>query len=95
MYTTYTEARKNLKKYCDVAEKDSEPVIISRRNGENVVLLSEQEYRSMHELAYLLRSPANAVRLLEALEESRSDKVNKEFDLEKLSRELSVDSQSL
>lgn len=66
---TYTKARANLKHYCDAVCADSEPVIVERTRGEDVVIMSRQEYNSLQETAYLLQSPANAARLLSALEE--------------------------
>ena len=66
---TYAIARTNLahtmEKVCD----DHEPVIITRSNKQAVVLMSLEDYQAMEETAYLLRSPKNAKRLLESLEE--------------------------
>lgn len=45
-----------------------EPVIFSQQGKEPVVMLPLEEWRSMEETAYLLSSPANAKRLLGALE---------------------------
>ena len=67
---TYTKARAKLKHYCDTVCADSEPVIVERARGEDVVLMSRQEYNSLQETAYLLQSPANAARLLAAIEET-------------------------
>lgn len=46
--------------------------MITRRSGENVVVLSEEDYSSLEETAYLLRSPANARQLLEAVARDRA-----------------------
>lgn len=46
-----------------------EPVIITRNGQESVVMLSLEDYNSLEETAYLLRSPNNAKRLLEAIAE--------------------------
>ncbi|MEW6428107.1 MAG: type II toxin-antitoxin system prevent-host-death family antitoxin [Thermodesulfobacteriota bacterium] len=66
---TYTAARANLartmKQVCD----DHEPVIISRQQEEPVVMLSLEDFNSLEETAYLLRSPENARRLLESVAE--------------------------
>ena len=51
-----------------------EPILITRRKGESVVLLSLDDYESILESEYLLSSPANAARLQQSLEESRSGK---------------------
>jgi antitoxin YefM len=52
----------------DTVCDDQAPVIITRKKGA-VVMLSLDEYNSLAETAYLLRSPKNAVRLLEAISE--------------------------
>jgi len=43
----YTNARKNLKKYCDKAVQECETVIITRKNDENVVIMSENTYNNL------------------------------------------------
>ncbi len=71
---TYTQARANLAKILNKVAEDNEVVIINRKNAENVALISEKELSGLIETAHLLRSPANAKRLLEALKESRRGK---------------------
>ena len=44
------------------------PVVITRKRDQAVVMLSLEDYEALEETAYLLRSPANARRLLEAIE---------------------------
>jgi len=46
---SYSEARKHLKLYLDKACLDSEPVIITRKNGTNAVIVSEDEFNSLDE----------------------------------------------
>lgn len=65
--TTYTQARANLAKQFDQVTDDREVVIVHRRNGEDVALVAADELSGLLETAYLLRSPANARRLLTAL----------------------------
>jgi antitoxin YefM len=72
---TYSEARHALKDVMDEACSNHEPILITRRKGENVVLLSLEDYESIMESDYLLSSPANAARLMQSLEESRSGKL--------------------
>ena len=72
---TYSELRQNLKGIMDRSSDRHEPVLVKRQNGDPMVLVSLQDYQSMEETAYLLRSPANAKRLLESLRESRSGNV--------------------
>jgi antitoxin YefM len=73
--TSYSEARQHLAALLDRAIDDRETIIITRRNGARVALLAADELASYEETAYLLRSPANARRLLDALRESLSDEV--------------------
>ena len=67
----YSELRKKLKDYLDRVYSDHEPLIITRKNNQNVVLLSIEEYNSLIETNYLLSNPANANRLLRSLEKAR------------------------
>jgi len=66
---TYTSARNNLastmKKVCD----DHAPIIVTRKNNEAVILMSLEDYEALTETAYLMRSPKNAKRLIESIEE--------------------------
>ena len=68
IHTTYTEARANLASLLDRAANDRETVIISRRGADDVALIAADELTSLQETAHLLRSPANAARLISALE---------------------------
>ncbi len=65
--TTYTQARANLAKLLDQVASDREIIVIRRRKGEDVALVAADELSSLLETAHLLRSPANAQRLLTAL----------------------------
>ena len=65
---SYTEARDRLASVWDETVSTREPVIISRRGSESVVLVALEEWEGLVETAHLLRSPANARRLLGALQ---------------------------
>jgi len=65
----YTDVRKNLAKTMEKVCDDHTPVIITRQKADPVVLLSLSDYHSLEETAYLLRSPKNAARLIQAIEE--------------------------
>lgn len=69
---TYSDARANLAKTMDRVCDDHAPVVITRKNGGAVVMLSLRDYEGLEETAYLLSSPANARRLLESVEEMAS-----------------------
>jgi antitoxin YefM len=64
---SYTAARANLAKTMDQVCESHDPVIITRSGQEPVVMLSLEDFNSLEETAYLLRSPKNARRLLEAI----------------------------
>ena len=65
---TYTAARENLASTMDRVCADHDPVIITRNRDQAVVMLSLDDYESLQETAYLLRSPANAKRLIASIE---------------------------
>jgi antitoxin YefM len=87
---TYIEAEANLENLCTRAVETGGIIVITRPNGKNVVLISEAELESLLETLYLLRSPANATRLLTALKPAKSrvtqpqnlDEICKKFGLE-------------
>jgi antitoxin YefM len=69
------EAQVNLDLLCDRVVETGEMIVITRLNGKNVVLISESEWESLLETLYLLRSPANATRLLTALKRARGREI--------------------
>jgi len=71
---TYTAARENLASTMERVCEDHDPVIITRRRDQAVVMVSLEDYESLEETAYLLRSPRNARRLREAVEQLRAGK---------------------
>ena len=71
---TYSDARKNLKSVMDKVVDDCSEVIVTRRNGEPVVMMSLANWRSIEETEYLLASPENAERLRRGIEQLDADK---------------------
>jgi antitoxin YefM len=65
---SYTAARENLAATMDQVCNDRDPVVITRKRDQAVVLLSLEDYESLEETAYLLRVPTNAKRLQAAIE---------------------------
>lgn len=64
----YTTVRQNFAKTMDKVCHDHSPVIVTRKSGsESVVIISLEDYESLQETAYLLRSPQNAIRLLASI----------------------------
>ena len=64
---SYTAVRANLAKTMDKVVNDHTPVIITRKRETPVVMVSLEDYQAMEETTYLLRSPANARKLLESI----------------------------
>ncbi len=69
--TTYSALRANLASYLDRVTDDREVVVVKRRGARDVAIIAADELAGLTETAYLLRSPKNAKRLLEALAESK------------------------
>ena len=71
---TYTEARETLAVTIRRVCRDHVPVIITRKREDSVVMMAQEDYDSLTESAYLLRSPKNAWRLLYSIRELESGK---------------------
>ena len=68
--TSYSELRRNLAATIDSVVEDHTPIVITRDRGKPAaVLMSLEDFASWEETVHLLRSPANADRLLEAIAE--------------------------
>lgn len=64
---SYTDFRRRLAKYMDDVWDSRAPLRVTRQNARPVIVLSEDEYDGMVETLHLLRSPANAERLLRSI----------------------------
>ncbi len=73
---TYTSVRNNLAKILEKVCDDHDPVIVTRQNQNSVVIMSLEDYESLTETAYLLRSPKNAQRLIRSIADLESGKGN-------------------
>jgi len=69
---TYTQTRANLAQALDSVTNDREEIVVTRAGHEPVVMVSLQDYQSLKETAYLLQNPANAARLIAAIERLES-----------------------
>lgn len=87
---TYSQARANLASLLDDVTENREVVIIRRRKGENAALIAASELTSLLETAYLLRSPANAERLLTALNDALKGE-GRTMTLKELRAEVALD----
>lgn len=88
--TTYTQARDGLAGLLDQVTHNREVVVIHRRGEEDVALISAAELESLTETAYLLRSPANAERLLSALGRALKNE-GKPLSTDELRREVGLE----
>jgi len=71
---SYTSARSNLAKTMERVCVDHTPVAITRKSEGTVVMISMADYQALEETAYLLRSPKNTRRLIEAVAELEDGK---------------------
>lgn len=71
---SYSKLRSNLKSALDRAADNHEVIVVERAKGGDVVLVSRDDYNSLNETAYLLRSPANARRLIAAAGRARKSR---------------------
>lgn len=69
---TYTESRARYAEVLDSVVNDREEVVITRAGHQPVVIVSLEDFESLRETAYLMRSPTNARRLLDAMERLES-----------------------
>ena len=69
---TYSKLRANLKSALDKVSDDREVIVVERAKRSDVVLIAREDYESLNETAYLLRSPTNARRLLDAVKRTKS-----------------------
>jgi antitoxin YefM len=88
--TTYTALRENLASYLDRVVDDLEVVVVKRRGARDVAIIAADELAGLDETAHLLRSPANAKRLLESLRELDRGK-GKKMTVEELRRSVGLE----
>lgn len=65
---SYSESRRRYAEVLDSVVQDREEIVITRAGHDPVVMMSLDEFESLRETAHLMRSPANARRLLDAME---------------------------
>lgn len=69
---SYSESRKRYAEVLSSVVDDREEVVITRAGHEPAVIVSLADYESLKEAAHLLRSPANARRLLASIDDLES-----------------------
>ncbi|OJT97519.1 MAG: prevent-host-death protein [Alphaproteobacteria bacterium 65-7] len=65
----FSETRARLKAVMDKVVRDRAPVVVSRKNGEAVVLVSLADWNATEETTHLLSQRANAERLIASMTE--------------------------
>lgn len=81
-HVSYTKLRQNLKKHMDGVCENCAPLVVTRQNGEPVVMLSLAEYESLEETLHLLSDPANAEHLRRSMAQAEAGEFV-EFDRDK------------
>lgn len=87
---TFTMARQNLASLWDRVIDEREPVTLTRRGHEEVTIIATEDFRSLVETLHLLRSPANADRLLTALNRALADEGTPQT-IDQLKRDMGLD----
>ena len=78
----YSHARNNLRSMINQVCDNFEEFIITTKEKQSVMLISQDEYNSMKETIYLLSSKNNRDRLLNAIEQiENANFIKKEIDL--------------
>lgn len=73
----FSDARNRLKNVLDQVVEDADYTVITRRDAEDAVVMSLDQFNGLMETVHLLKSPANAAHLAESIEQYRSGKVEK------------------
>lgn len=70
--TTFSDFRTNLKTHLDETTRDCEPLLVTRQQGDAVVVMSLDEFNSHRTTVSLLSTPEKAIKLMKSIEEHRS-----------------------
>jgi antitoxin YefM len=81
-HVSYTEFRERLAAYMDQVWEDRAPLHVTRQGGRAVVVISEEEFEGWMETVHLLRSPANARRLLTSIASANDGKLRERSVIE-------------
>jgi antitoxin YefM len=81
-HVSYTELRNNLSSYMDEVCDSRAPLLVTRQNARSVVILSEEDYDGLMETVHLLKSPANAARLLRSIGDADAGKTVEQDPIE-------------
>ena len=70
----YTNVRKHFKDYCDIANEDYETIVVTRKKGGNVVMISEAEYNNLMENLFVRSNKKYYNELLDSIEQIKQGK---------------------
>ncbi len=70
----YSNARERFKDFCDSANDDCETIVVTRKSGGNVVLMSEDQYNNLMENLFVRRNSKSYKRLIESVEQIAAGK---------------------
>jgi antitoxin YefM len=74
-HVSYSQLRNNLASYMDEVCDNHAPLFVTRQNARSVVMMSEDDYDGLMETVHLLKSPANAARLLRSIRDADEGKL--------------------
>ena len=70
--TSFANIRNNFKEICNQVVQDSDIAIITRKNNENIVLMSQAYYDNLMENLYIRESKANYDWLKESIKQAEN-----------------------
>lgn len=77
----YSNARENLKTYCDKVNDDNETIIITRKDNKNVVLISQDEYNKMLQNIKILNDPKYFIQIYNSIKKIENNEENIEIKM--------------
>ena len=72
---SFSEARSKLKSVLDQVVNDADYTVITRRDAEDAVVMSLDQFNGLMETVHLLKSPANAAHLAKSIEQYQRGQV--------------------
>lgn len=68
----FSEARNQLKSVLDQVIEDADYTVITRRDADDAVVMSLDQFNGLMETVHLLKSPANAAHLSKSIQQYRA-----------------------
>jgi antitoxin YefM len=75
-HVSYSDLRANLASYMEEVCNSHAPLLITRQDARSVIMVSQEDYEGLMETVHLLRSPANAARLLQSIKQAESGELS-------------------